>query len=108
MGRKQRVLKPCDALRAVDGQFSTLCAALRDHPEVIMGPSPRASLGLQAAARAKALISGRHYVLPDDVKSLATSILAHRLVLDTHSRIKGTTEQKLVRDVLESVPVPVL
>lgn len=83
-----------------------LCFALREHKEVKMGPSPRASLGLQAASQVRAAIKGRDYVLPDDVKALALAILSHRIILDTSVRLKGKTEQSIVEEVLNSVTVP--
>lgn len=84
-----------------------LCSTLREHAQVKIGPSPRASLGIQAAAQARAVVRGRTYVLPDDVKALAIPILAHRLLLETSAKLKGVTEQDLVLEVLASVAVPI-
>lgn len=84
-----------------------ICKALRDHEQVKTGPSPRASLGLQAAAQARAVIRQRNFVLPDDIKALAVPILVHRLLLETNARLKGVTGQDLVDEVLSSVPVPI-
>ncbi|GGG43155.1 hypothetical protein GCM10011374_01910 [Kocuria dechangensis] len=78
--------------------------ATRSHPQIRLGASPRALLQLQAAARAEAALSGREYVLPDDVRAVAVPVLAHRLMLD---RRAGTdSAEELVRAVLDEVRVP--
>jgi MoxR-like ATPase len=80
--------------------------ATREHPDIRLGASTRAALGLQAASQALAACSGRDFVLPDDVKALAAAVLCHRLILKTEARLKGRTEEDLLREVLETVPVP--
>jgi len=75
----------------------------RQHARLFLGASPRASLALIQAARARALISGRAYVLPDDVKVLAVPVLAHRLVLTPEAEMEGTQRETLVRQALEQV-----
>ena len=72
-----------------------------------LGASPRASLALFRAARAFAAISGRDYVLPDDVKAMAPHVLPHRLILSTQTRLRGRGVGDLTADILEHVPVPV-
>jgi MoxR-like ATPase len=84
----------------------SLARATRDHPELSVGASPRAVEQLGDAARAWALLDGRDYVLPDDVKLLAESVLAHRLVPTTDARIRDRTADEILREVLRSVPVP--
>lgn len=84
-----------------------LCVALREHPEVKMGVSPRASLGLQAAAQAMAAVNGRGFVLPDDIKKIAKPILSHRIRLKTDARLKERTELDIVEDILSAVEVPI-
>ena len=66
-----------------------LSEATRAHSDAALGASPRASLGLFRAGRALALIRGRDYVLPDDIKELATAVLAHRIVLTPAARMRG-------------------
>ena len=68
-----------------------------------LGASPRASLALIQAARARALITGRAYVLPDDVKTLAVPVLAHRLVLTPEAEMEGTASETVIRQALEQV-----
>jgi MoxR-like ATPase len=81
-----------------------LGAATRAHPEVRLGASPRASLALLAAAQAHAVVSGRDYVAPDDVKAVAVAVLAHRLILAGGPDHTGGTV--VARAVLDRVPVP--
>ena len=72
----------------------------------MLGVSPRATLALQRAARAYAASIGREYVVPDDLKALATPVLSHRLVLTPEAELAGMTAEQLLVDVLASVPVP--
>ncbi len=82
--------------------------ATREHPALELGASPRASLALFRAARALALIQGRPYLLPDDIKRLAPSVLPHRLILSSQTRLRGWDAAGVVAEVLETVPAPVL
>jgi MoxR-like ATPase len=75
----------------------------RDHARLFLGASPRAALALIRAARARALIGGRPFVLPDDVKGLAVAVLAHRLVLTPEAEMEGTRTDAIVRQALEQV-----
>ena len=70
------------------------------------GASPRATLGLVAAARGLALLRGREYVLPEDVRELAPDVLSHRLVLSFDAVAEGVTAESLVRRLVEAVPPP--
>ena len=81
--------------------------ATRDHPSLILGMSTRATLALQRASRVRAASQGRDYVLPDDVKQLAVSVLAHRLLLNPQARARGTPPAQIVDDIMSSVPAPV-
>ena len=76
----------------------------RQHARVYLGASPRASLALAQAARARALSSGRGFVIPDDIKALAVSVLAHRLVLTPEAEMEGTSPESIVQAGLEQVP----
>ena len=71
-----------------------------------LGASPRAGLSLLRAAKARALLAGRGYALPDDVRALATSVLSHRLILTPDARARGTRAEEVVADALATVPVP--
>ena len=79
--------------------------ATRNHPDVYLGASPRGSLALYRSGQAFAALSGRDYVIPDDVKRLAEPALAHRLIIRTSSTIHDVNAGQVVRELLESVPV---
>ena len=81
--------------------------ATRDHPDLQVGASPRSVEHMGDAARAKALLGGRDYVLPDDVKELAEPVWSHRLILTTDARIRDRTSEEVLGEVLEQVAVPV-
>lgn len=78
----------------------------RTREQISLGASPRASLGLFRACRSLALLKGRDYVIPDDVKSLAAPVLAHRLVLSPAARMNGISIFQVLSDLLEFIPVP--
>ncbi|HEU5002843.1 MAG TPA: MoxR family ATPase [Actinomycetota bacterium] len=94
------------AAEALKRYVVDLTEATRAHPGVSLGASPRASLFLLKAARAKAASEGRDYVLPDDVKALARPVLAHRLLLSPQAQSRGRTQEDLVAEMLGTVPVP--
>ncbi|MGZ8604047.1 MAG: AAA family ATPase [Actinomycetota bacterium] len=83
-----------------------LAKASRDHADVLLGASPRAMVFLTRAAQAHAVMSGRAYLLPDDVKAMAVSVLAHRLVPRSRGSVGSGTARDVVRELLERVPVP--
>jgi MoxR-like ATPase len=83
----------------------SLVGATREHPDLRLGASPRASLHLMRAARAHAILGGRGFVLPDDIKHLAVPVLAHRLIPTAEARIGRRDAQQIVADLLERVPV---
>lgn len=84
----------------------SLARATRAHPELAVGASPRAVEQMGDAARALALLDGREYVLPDDVKHLAEPVFGHRLVLTTDARIRDRQADEILHEVVGSVPVP--
>jgi MoxR-like ATPase len=81
--------------------------ATREMSGVQVGASPRASVALLQASRARAALAGRDYVLPDDIKSIAVACLAHRLSLLPEMWLRGVQSAELVRHCLATVPVPV-
>jgi MoxR-like ATPase len=91
---------------AIKSYLVDLADASRRHPGVHLGMSPRATLSLLRASRARAAASGRNYVIPDDVKALAGPVLAHRFVLSPDAQLQGADARAVVQDVLASVPVP--
>lgn len=81
--------------------------ATRNHPEIELGASPRATLSLYQASQAWAAIHGRDFILPDDVKRVAPLVLTHRLMISPQAQLRGRKLEELVADIVEAVPVPV-
>ncbi len=79
----------------------------RSDERVALGASPRAALALHRAIQANALLAGRTFAVPDDVKALTPAVLAHRLILSTDARLRGHTAEAVLATVLDTVPVPV-
>jgi MoxR-like ATPase len=90
----------------VEAYCVALAAATRDHPHVLIGSSPRGSLALLLAARAFAVIGGRDYVVPEDVKTVATAALAHRITIKPELWMSNASGQSVVQAVLTSTPAP--
>ena len=85
-----------------------LAGALRVHPDLALGASPRASLALFRAAQASAATDGRDFVIPDDLKGLAGPVLRHRLLVRPESALRGRTAAGVLAAVLGEVEVPVI
>jgi MoxR-like ATPase len=83
-----------------------IVARTRAHPSIYLGASPRATIGLLIAARARAASEGREFVIPDDVKMLAPAVLRHRLVLHPDAELEGTSSDDVVEVILREAPVP--
>jgi MoxR-like ATPase len=102
----QRAVADVPVAPAVAHYAVAVVRATRSDPLVRLGASPRAAIGLLAAARAHAVISGRAFVIPDDVKAVASSVLAHRLVTDAAPVGAFDAGISLVEAILERVPSP--
>ena len=83
-----------------------LAEASRNHQDVALGASPRASLGMFRMARAYALVQNRDYVVPDDVQALAYGVMGHRIILSPAARMRRLQPREVVDRLLDSVPVP--
>jgi MoxR-like ATPase len=83
-----------------------LVGGTRQHPDLRLGASPRATLHLVRAARAAAALDGRDYALPDDVQSLAAAVLAHRLLPTSQAQLNRRTPEQVVADIIRATPVP--
>jgi MoxR-like ATPase len=83
-----------------------LVDASRKHPDVYLGASPRGSLAMFRTSQARAVLEGRDYVTPDDIKFLAQATLAHRMIISPAARIKNVDSRSIVDELLRSVPVP--
>ena len=92
---------------AVRNYIVSITQATRVNSGLALGASPRAALALYKTAQARAAIEGRDFVTPDDVKELAETVLAHRMILTSNSRLRGRSTDQIVREVLASVPVPI-
>jgi len=78
----------------------------REHSSLEVGASTRAANMLAVAARAYAVLQGRDFVIPDDVKALALPVLRHRLTMSPGAEIEGLTTDRIVRDILDQTPAP--
>ena len=92
-----------DVLR---GYLIDIAEATRDHPDILLGASPRAGLFLQRASRAGAAADGRDYASPDDVKSVLSPVLNHRLIVRPEAQMRGTSVAEVLEQVIATVPVP--
>jgi MoxR-like ATPase len=110
----------CDSLRKVQhavreiriddslqGYIVDIVQKTRQHESLEHGASPRGCLDMQAYAQALALLAGRDYVLPDDVKSAAQYVLPHRLIVRKGTRNVSAGTQSVIESVIDSIPVPV-
>ncbi len=84
-----------------------LVSATRSHRELSLGASPRSTLALTRCAQARAALSGRDYVLPDDIKIMAVPVMSHRLIVKSESILRGRQAEFIVAELLNTVPVPV-
>jgi len=91
---------------SVIGYVTEIARASRNHPSVELGASPRAAVSLLTASRALALLAGRDFMTPDDVKTMAFPCLRHRVLLRPEVEIEGTSIDPVLRDIVEGVPVP--
>ncbi len=93
---------------AVGTYLLSIVRATRSHEDLRLGASPRASLALMRAARALALIEGRSFVRPDDIKRMVKPVLAHRIIIKSQSRLRGQSIGTILEGIVQSTPVPVL
>jgi MoxR-like ATPase len=107
VSRLQGVRKGIRVSEHVRKYITDVVRATRDNPSCHLGASPRGSLGLMRAGQAMAILRQREYVLPDDIKYLAASVLAHRLILHEEVRLQGRSQEQVVEEILEKIPVPV-
>ena len=92
--------------REVLRYIARIVRAIREHPDVRVGPSPRGSLALLRVSRAYSLIQGRDYVTPDDVKMFALEALGHRTILDLEASLSGRTVREVLEQVLAQTAAP--
>ncbi len=92
--------------RVIIDYIANLVRSTRDDPRVSVGVSPRGGLSLLRVARSMALIHGRDFVVPDDVKMIAVDVLAHRMILNIEDTLEGSRPQQVVAEVVDGIPVP--
>jgi len=96
-------------VRVEDAMFryiTSLIAATRDHRQLVLGASPRASIALLQVGKALAAMRGRDYLIPDDVKAIAPATLRHRLLLRPEAEIEGSSADRVIESILGSLEVP--
>jgi MoxR-like ATPase len=91
---------------AVKRYIIDLVNRTRQNSDVYLGASPRGSLALYRTGQAVAALKGRDYVLPDDIKEMATAILAHRIIVGPAARLRELSAEKIVQEIMENLPVP--
>ncbi len=102
----QAAVKEVHVSEDVRDYIVSISAATRDHPNLYLGASPRGSLAMYRLSQAKAVMTDRDFVLPDDVKELAYPALGHRVILSSAARIQGATAADAIAEVLDQTPVP--
>ncbi len=106
MSGMQEAVKSVHVSEDVREYIVLVCAGTRDHPNLYLGASPRGSLALYRLAQARAVIEGRDFATPDDVRGLAHSALGHRVILSSAARIQGATTGDAIAETLEQTRVP--
>jgi MoxR-like ATPase len=101
----QNVIQEIHVDESLLAYILALVHATRNHPDMTLGASPRASLALYKGSQAYAALQGRDHVIPDDIKKLAPLVLAHRLVVKSTSALRGRTAAALISDLLATVPL---
>ena len=102
----QQARKRIRISRPVREYIADIVRATRNNESIRYGASPRGSLGLMRTGQALALLRGRDYVLPDDIKHLARPVLAHRLILTEEERLRGGTAERFPEEIIARIPVP--
>lgn len=103
----QKIIRRVRIEPSVESYIVDIVRATRSHNGVELGVSPRGTLALYRASQGYAAIHGRNYVIPDDVKHVAPSVLSHRLIATSQSRLHGRLMEQIIADVLHIVAVPV-
>lgn len=86
--------------------IATIAQNSRLHPDLALGVSPRGALMLMLAARGRALLLGRNFILPDDVLAMASSVMSHRLLMKPEARLRQISIGSILTEIIQSVPVP--
>lgn len=106
LGRAQSAIASITLAESIVDYVVRLVRATRESGDLVVGASPRAAVLLAGAARARAALDGRDYVIPDDVKALATAVLRHRLMLSPAAEIEGKQVEAIVAALVEGTEAP--
>lgn len=104
----KEALKQITVSQEIKGYIIEIAQAIARREEVAIGVSPRGTIALLKACKAKALLEGRHYVLPDDVQEMIVPVIGHRIVLADHEGWKNTKVENLIRTVIQTITVPIV
>lgn len=103
----QKQVKKVFVSESIKRYVIELAHKTRNHGSIYLGVSPRGSIALMKAAQAKAFISGRDFVLPDDIQALVRPVFAHRIVLKAEAKFASISIDEIVEHIMELVPVPI-
>lgn len=104
--RMSSIAREVHVADVLKGYLIDVAETTRNHPDILLGASPRATLFLQRAARSVAAADGRDYASPDDVKAVLTPVLNHRLIVKPEAQMRGITTAEVVDHIAATVPVP--
>jgi MoxR-like ATPase len=91
---------------SIMGYITAIAQATRNNPSIDLGASPRASIGMLVASKARAVLEGRTFVIPDDVQMVARPVLRHRIQVSPEREMEGFTADQIIGDLLRSIDVP--
>ena len=103
----QEMVKQIGVEKSVAEYILSIIRRTREHTELRLGASPRAALMHYRASQALAFLRNRDFVLPDDARELAIPVLSHRITVDTKARYSGTDAERIILEIIESIPVPI-
>lgn len=103
----QHEVRSIEIEQSVADYLVRIIRGTRQESSIKLGASPRAMLALSRCAQARAYLDGREFVVPDDVRTLAEGVLAHRLILDNKARFAGVSRNEIVREILSKTKVPI-
>ncbi len=112
VAKAREVLQAAEAIKSVyiapvvKRYITDLTRRTRQTSDIYLGASPRGTLGLARTSQARAALRGRNYVLPDDVKSLAVPVLAHRIIVSPTARLRDLSSDRIIEEIVSATPVP--
>jgi len=104
----QQKVRQVHVVESVRRYILDIARATREHPALSLGASPRGSLALFRAAQANAALRGRDFVIPDDVKHIAETCLAHRMAVNPENILSGETTTGVLHDLIRQIEVPLV